>query len=587
VCAGSDLRVYRDPANTESGYDLGLPALLKRIYDGTWPSSPLLRGLFFAAVLAAGTFAAFSTPHRFHRWAPFLAGFILFPGAVNLYRAADKKWRPAYTVLSAAAVCVVFGVCILTWGNHQFAAWDLSLMVDIGWRLVQGQVPYRDFVCPLPPGFMLGVEYAYRFFGVHWESILILNAFFAAATFLWINGLLRMLLRLRVTAFLVAIVIECAGILPIAYWWHNAIASIASTVFYLSCLCCLRRPASRAAQISFVAGLVMVGMMKPNTALPMAVGCTVLVLLGTSERLRFLLLTAVAAGCLLLFLPANHVSISGLVHAYRTAAVARGVSSFGIDILKPAERMRLGVFVTMLLLPGLVLWFRFALDALRRFDIRALSLSALLLLGPVVGVFAMFTNGEMKDTDFPLLIAFGAVTLWGFMGDKSEAVGRIYATFLFGLAASDLYLGYSRARIEFAEHAFFEFADTDYNPGVPYFQNMHASKGMQEVVREMRKALGETSRPVFLGPSLEFGYAAFQLPSPLHLPVWWHQGTSYAAADEASLAEVWRNSGFDTLIFLRDGFQHTPDAIQRIIRESYVKDDRWPDLDVYHRESLR
>jgi hypothetical protein len=561
--------------------------LLESFYRGEWPNSRVGRWLFFAAVLAAGSFAAFSTPHRFHRWAAFLTGFVLYPGAVQICRAAANRWRTAYTVLLVAVVWVGFGYCIVTWGNHQFAAWDLSLMVDVGWRLIHGQAPYRDFVCTLPPGFMFGVEYAYRIFGVRWNAILFWNAIFASITFVWIYRLLGMILRVRVAAFLVALAIECAGLLAVAYWWHNAIAAIAATIFYLSCLCYLQQPGSRSAQISYVAALVLIGMMKPNTALPMAVGGAVLVFVGTKARVRFALLTIAGIACLLLSLAANHVDIFGLIGSYRAAAVARGVSAFGIVVLKPADRLRLAVFVAFLLLPGLVRWRDLLLSALRRYDTRALCRSELLLLGPIVGVYAMFTNGELKDTDFPLLVAFGAVMMWGNMLPvagktwKSEVLVRAYATFLFGLAASDLYMGYSRARIEFAEHAFFEFTDTDNYPGVPYFRSMHASRPMRDTVTEIAKAVRESPGPVYMGPALEFGYAAFNLPSPLHLPVWWHEGTSYAIADEASLAETWKNSRFATLIFLQDNLQHTPEPIRRIIRESYVKDDRWTDLDVY------
>src|SRR5690242_1160008 len=101
--------------------------LLESFYRGEWPNSHVGRWIFFAAVLAAGSFAAFSTPHRFHRWAAFVTGFVLYPGAVRIYRAACNRWPTAYTVLLVAVVWVGFGYCIVTWGNHQFAAWDLSL----------------------------------------------------------------------------------------------------------------------------------------------------------------------------------------------------------------------------------------------------------------------------------------------------------------------------------------------------------------------------------------------------------------------------------------------------------------------------
>jgi hypothetical protein len=128
---------------------------------------------------------------------------------------------------------------------------------------------------------------------------------------------------------------------------------------------------------------------------------------------------------------------------------------------------------------------------------------------------------------------------------------------------------------------YFERADAEYNPGVPYFQHMRASKRMQDVIAQMAQVLRDSGRPVFFGPNLEFGYAAFEIDSPPHLPLWWYAGSSFTAADEPSIAEAFRSSGFPTLVFLRGDPTDTTSAIQRMIRESYVEDDRWPQLTVY------
>ena len=563
------------------------------IYRGTWPAQRAMRWVLFGAVLAAGALVALGTPNRLHRWAVFLTAFVLYPGAVGIRQAVAKRWRPLHTALLAGLVCGAFGFCIVTWGNHQYAGPDHSLMVDVGWRLFRGQIPYRDFICTLPPGFLAGLRYAYQMFGARWDAILYVDVIFACLTFVWMYKLLSAILRSRVNAFLAAIAIECAGVLAGSYWWYNNIASVTATIFFLSCLLYLRQPDSAGAQLSYVAALAMIGTMKPNTAVPLIFGCVILVFIATKARARFTALTMAGVACLLGFLMLNQFHVLQMIGSYRAAAAARGISAFGFMHRTQSEKIRVTIYVGCMLLPGFVLWWKQLRDAIGRRDIRALSVSALLALAPVVGVYAMFTNGEMKDTDFPLMICFGAVTLWGRTDQalalpglsgttwKSEAVLRLYASFLVGLAVSDLYLGASRNRLEFSEGVYFERADAEYNPGVPYFQHMRASKRMQDVIAQMAQVLRDSGRPVFFGPNLEFGYAAFEIDSPPHLPLWWYAGSSFTAADEPSIAEAFRSSGFPTLVFLRGDPTDTTSAIQRMIRESYVEDDRWPQLTVY------
>jgi hypothetical protein len=162
----------------------------------------------------------------------------------------------------------------------------------------------------------------------------------------------------------------------------------------------------------------------------------------------------------------------------------------------------------------------------------------------------------------------------------------MYASFLFGLAISELFLGVARQRIEFAEHEFFEFTDTHHNPGVPYFRSMRASAQLNRVLTQAAEAVRDNPGPLFFGPHFEFGYAALGVPSPLHLPIWWHDGTSYAVADETSIMEAWKRNGFATLIFLRT-CPVGPPMVLEMIREMYVQDDRWPELIVFRAKPVR
>jgi len=567
-----------------------------------------LRAALYGAVLVVGGLVSFGVPHRIHRWAVFLTALIVYPAVARACQLSARRWRTRYTVLSIAAMCACLTAFIVVHGNHQFAGFDCSLLVDVGWRLVQGQVPYRDFVCNLSPGFMLGVKYAYQLFGVQWNAVLYADAIFASVSFVWIYFLLGGLLSQRLTAFLVAFSVVCAGVLPISYWWYNSLSSVTAAIYFLSCLSYLRLPNSRAAQVSYAASLILLGTLKPNTAAPLAAGSILLLLampagagkaavapgsVRQHSRVRVVVLVALSAGCVLLLMIWNDISPVGLIKAYRAAAAARGISTFGWQMLQTSDRVRTGLYVAALLAPGLLLWGPFH-RALRVRDRASLCGYVLLLLAAAVGVFAMVTNGEMKDTDFPLLICFGALLIWGVQFEPGRLGGgaaaapisrvlsaRLFGAFLCGLAVSDVYLGIARARIEYAAHEFFEWTDTERSPGVPYFRSMRASARMEHVVAEISQVIREGQGPVFFGPALEFSYAAFGLPSPKHLPIWWHAGTSYAAADEPALLEAWQRNGFGTLVYLRHALS-TPASFRQTIHAEYVEDDRWPDLIVFH-----
>jgi len=314
---------------------------------------------------------------------------------------------------------------------------------------------------------------------------------------------------------------------------------------------------------------MLLGLTKPNVALPLAAGAIFLLFLATPARSRLALLTVLSAGGMLLILGFNHVSPIGLVSSYRAAAAARGMPGAGLNNVHLRGSARLALCVFGLLAPG-YLWWRSFRAAVRSRDFRSLCGHLLLLLGPAVGIFAMLTNMEMKDTDFPLLTCFGALLLWGCQyeaqprrgepkGDcgspklerrpvgprwrrmvASTSALRLYTSFLCGSAISELYLGETRARIEFALHEFFEYTDTDHRPGVPFFRDMRASRDLHAVLTQAAEATRDSPHPLYFGPRLEFVYAALGVPSPF---IWRWGGSPARPMPLPMNRPLWRLGG--------------------------------------------
>ena len=74
---------------------------------------------------------------------------------------------------------------------------------------------------------------------------------------MWLRWLLGSLLESQLAATFMAIVIESAAVLSLSFWWYNNVTAIVATVFLLSCLVYLERPAGAGPQSSYVSSLAL------------------------------------------------------------------------------------------------------------------------------------------------------------------------------------------------------------------------------------------------------------------------------------------------------------------------------------------
>ena len=215
-------------------------------------------------------------------------------------------------------------------------------------------------------------------------------------------------------------------------------------------------------------------------------------------------------------------------------------------------------------------------------NLRVMARLLLLLLAVFVSIFAMFHNGELKDVEWSLFLAAGAVLL--FHADtKALFLRRLYVAFLC-TSSSPICTSVPNASGCSASVRTLSSNGAIHNtsPGHPFFRDMLASSRFHTVLAELSDALRENPRPVFLGPRLEFAYAAYHLPSPLHLPVWWHPGTSFAVAQELAVLAAWQDDRFSTLIFLKDDFTYYTPRFLALIQRSYLRDDHFSQLTIFH-----
>ena len=506
---------------------------------------------------------------------------------------AHRSWRPQYTPIALGAICVLLSACVVSFGRHQFGGYDFNIVIETGWREVQGQRPYVDFPTTTPPGFNLGIEYAYRLFGVNWNANLYLCAFFASTTFLWMYWLLVRLAVRPVAAAAVAFTTECAGVLVLSFWWYNNTALTLAAIFLLSCMLYARQPESSASRASFVTALLLLGSMKPNIAAATVVSGVVALLICSRKRLQLLLLTFCGTAWAVLVLLFNHVDIHAMLASYIGVSNEHGglARHFGWDHLSPYDRWSTDLWTGFLSLPllWLVPWIR---SRVRERDWHAIACSLFFPIALGVTLYGLATNGEYRDVEYTLLLAAGGVLTFGLIRNR-EGLRRVYVAILCATVVGDLYYAALRIRVyTIGPEVYFQWQDNNHRIDAGYFKDMRIGPKFLEVEQEVRAAISANKGPYYFGQRLDFNYAALAIPSPKNLPAWWEPGTSFAAKDADQVLAIWKRKQFQTLIFLRKqddhpDFDHTyyTDQFLQAIDSGYVMDDSFPLIVVYRRSA--
>src|SRR5689334_7393931 len=86
----------------------------------------------------------------------------------SLIRATPVIWSCVYVLIAAVAGVVVWVV-----GHRGLFLCDQSGIFDGGWRLMQGQVMYRDFFTPYPPVVFLIQWLFFRIAGVDFSAMVL------------------------------------------------------------------------------------------------------------------------------------------------------------------------------------------------------------------------------------------------------------------------------------------------------------------------------------------------------------------------------------------------------------------------------
>ena len=522
----------------------------------------------------------------------FAGAFLLTPAASVGVRWLRPRWRTAYTYGALAGVCAFIWVFLVHFGRWQWDGFDFNIVTELGWRQILGQRPYIDFPATTPPAYHLGIKYAFELFGVSWGANLFFSAIFACATFLWMYWTMTLLKMGRLASLAVAFAIECAAMLTHCFWSYNNSCLILAAVFFLSCLAYARDPEPAGVQVSYLASLTLLSLMKANIAGLMIVGGVLLVFISTRRKLRLVMLTLGAVAAALAVLALNHISVGAMLTSYLSVAKRRGSVSARLmyQAMSPFERHSSVFWVSVLSLPLLGALPKWAMQVWRR-DWREMASTLLFPLSLLVVIYGILTNGDFRDLECTALLAAGGVITFGLRWN-GILLRRITIAILCASIAGDLYYGAARTFVYLSgPHIFFEWQDNEHRIDSGFLKNMRVGAPLVEVEREVKQAVDANPGPYFLGPRIDFNYAVFGLTSPRGFPPSWCPETMFPISAEPQIIQHWQQDRLQTLIFIKDelagaahgsAYTYYPQELLDIIARAYVRDDEtYPDITVY------
>jgi len=168
---------------------------------------------------------------------------------------ADSRW---FWLLSNGVVAVF--AFLLTWvcGHRGLFLQDQSMVFDGAWRLLQGQVPYRDVLFPFGPITFVIQALFFKVFGVNFSATVLSAAVLNVSAALLVKRIVRVLFQgQEVTALIAGIVTACWFQAPFGTLWLEQTAFFFGLVALLFALQASRTSRPGAPWLHALAGLML------------------------------------------------------------------------------------------------------------------------------------------------------------------------------------------------------------------------------------------------------------------------------------------------------------------------------------------
>jgi hypothetical protein len=452
-------------------------------------------------------------------------------------------------------------------GNNQFDGFDLSGIVDVGWRQITGQKPYIDFICVLPVGFLIMIKYAYQLLGISWNSISILNSFFLFTSFWWLFYLFRNLKITIVTSFLFTLMTEMVTVFIISYWWYNSITVVACIIFLLSAISLLNEDKSKIQIIiSYILSLSILVMLKPNISMIFVFFITIILLTDKNISFRIILYSLISALITIIFIYLNGLDPFVIFNGYLNAAERALPDKFfsGFEFFEKIAQAFEFLFLCLCFVSIIIY------KKSKNIDTRQVVFKRINLIYAVcifTGLFQWGTSREISIVSFPLIFIPLFLLTLNFINYSN--IKKVYYSCIIFLILAGFILGILRYRIQLVG-PFFEV--TSQKTENKYFKNCYESPSFNETLNEINTAVSNSAdKTIFFGPRLEFSYCVFNVESPKNIPLYWFKGSSYSSLQEPEIISTWKTKSFDVVIIRKNDFMRMPSQLISYIESNYNK----------------
>lgn len=437
---------------------------------------------------------------------------------------ADRWSKAWYRLGQLFLVLVTVITCLISLRLHErrFSGFDVSPLIDGGWRVLSGQAAGRDFIGTFPASLNLMVAWSYRLFGMSWHSIGVLASLLTGLLCILgmrVAGLLRPSLGSLNALSLAGIYVaaQLTILIYINYLWHASMVQAFGTYAALSiAVLLLRRTKPRVLVECFLhltLALSFLVLSKPNTAFPMILLCFGVLWLGDVSRVFLVSLVASVLGGSCLLLRGVHLNLLEMLLAYR-GLTGRLIPKplfvgFFYNVNFWAAINLLAYVALAPLLLSLVRYFSSTRRSLFQVPLNVLATGCI-----AIALIGFSTNFDFKLTDTPLLL-LGAGLL-AMTGRPNPLLLRRTLLTTAMLAIVGLFLGVTRARMQImGQWAAESCAPRLRLSGDPFFGRLIACYTMPETLAEIDSVLAKTPHTaVFFGSTLEFLYARNHFPHP-------------------------------------------------------------------------
>ena len=466
--------------------------------------------------------------------------------------------------------------------QHRFGGYDLSPLIDVGWRIVSGQHPNSDFICTFPPLLYLGAAAAFAVFGVHWMALSIASACYTGAlTLLGVRILLRLRSRLSDEALLtIAFAYATAQLLPmllVGHPWHSSWSEGAAAYALLATfgLALLWEQPSLSdwemlLHLTFAETLLVLA--KPNIGLPALLVCTLTLLCRPKLwRAAFLSITAsvLLASLILLSVHTDLLTTFRLyLHLDSRLGAGGGFHALFSSPFHAGGLPDLAVYIAIVPALGWSL-----LVGVRALAHRQSVWIGVLALGSIlIATLALGTDVDFRIVDVPCILLGAALLAATFPSFAPRFAVGIFAQGLFSLLLIALFYAQTRARMQAVGQWAAAGCGPDTERNVSFFGDFHGCAAFFSVLDKTDSAvLTHPGAHVFFGPRMEFQYARDHLTSPRGLPLWWHPGSSFPEGALPQIVQAWQDNHFDLLVFLHGDRTRVPGAILHLIDRDYTE----------------